>query len=78
MPFTCTLLVVVGVAVMRSLELAAMARLPLTVSVPALPSVPGMSVPPPFTVTLPTRPVPPSVPPELTVVGDTMEPFTIR
>ena len=49
---------------------------PLIVSVPnGLAALPGASVPP-VTATLPTVPVPASVPPALTVVALTIEPST--
>ena len=40
--------------------------------------LPGASVPPEAIWTLPTVPVPPSVPPLLTVVAPAMEPLTDR
>jgi hypothetical protein len=51
-------------------------RLPLTVSVLGAPIAPGSSVPPLATFTLPTDPLPVSVPPLATVVALVMEPST--
>jgi hypothetical protein len=57
-------------------EPAPKARLPFTVRVPI--ELPGDSVPPPWICVVPTVPVPPSVPPALTMVRTDaeFEPFT--
>ena len=49
-------------------------RLPCTVSWPI--ELPGDSVPP-LSVVLPTAPLPPSVPPVLTVTAEPMAPLTL-
>ena len=60
----------------RKIEPAAKATLPLTAIVPI--ELPGAKTPPGAIVTVPTVPVPPSVPPETTLTGEVMLPLTAR
>ena len=77
-PLTLANVDVVPLAFTRKLLPAAVVRLPFTfVDVPGALGVPGVNVPPPETVVLPTVPAPVSPAPLFTVTGDdAIEPST--